>query len=1264
MSEPNAETPVHERFVIRERLGSGGMGVVYAAYDRDRDETVALKTLRRRDAASLYSFKKEFRTLADVAHPNLVSLYELIADDDRWFFTMELIEGTSFIDYVLLSPKPSLQEETAMISVLTETMPLDTAPASFVAPLPTSPLTRPADEIAFDETRLRAALRQLAIGVRALHNAGKMHRDLKPHNVLVTNDGRVVILDFGIAREVASTLSQLTAEAGFLGTLAYMSPEQARGADSTPASDWYAVGVMLFEALTGRLPFTGTLSRVLAAKLHHEAPSPRSLAEGLPPDLVELCEGLLERDAAQRPTGADVLRRLGGGDTPLPDQSYLRIEPMTDQGLTGRQRHLATLESAFIKTLEGQATTVHVHGSSGMGKTAIVHALLRRLIKESRAVVLPGRCYVRELVPYKALDGVVDSLSKYLLKLPRHDVEVLLPREIQALARVFPVLSRIEAIAETSLQGRGVTDRLPLRRLAFGALRELLGRIAEQQPVVLFIDDLQWADADSTALLADLLRPPDPPPLLLVTCFRSEEIGSQSFLEDLVSATGREDCIELEAGPLSPEDATELIRAYLGHRPEAELLVRGIAREARGSPFLIEQLSGYALTSDAGLTQTGLDRRVTLAEMLDQRIRHAPAGAESLLLVLAAAGQPIAATVAYEAAGLEGSERPLLAALQAGHLIRSSGSANSVELYHNRIGENLAGRVSRVEGQQIHRRIATALINHGLDDPEALFSHYRGAGDSALAAEQALLAARKASDALAFDRATLFYQRALDQGPFDDEERAQLQRELADTLAYAGRPSNAASTFLRLAERSEGMAALELRSRAAQEYLAGGYFDQGLAELRTVFAAVGLDMAKSPAGAILSLLWQRLRLRLRPRGFDFTPRSADQIPTQDLLRIDVCYTAAASLVTADTVRGADFQTRQLRLALRIGEPLRVARAMGLEVSYRATAGVRARKQATRLLERTVELARLVDDPFTTGLCHLHAGLMAYCFGDWVQSADRCEEAEALFTEQCTGAIWEVTFVRRYHLSALMHQGELAAVGRQLPDLLAEADERGNALAAANLRTRLGIVWLAADDPTACHREVERALRTWSQEGFHVVHYNGLISRCLADLYAGEDEAAFRRLIDTWPEVQRSYVPRIQVARIEMLFLRARCALAATAAGVTQDRPRREALRAAAKIAREKLHYGQPMVELIHAGLAQLDGDRAEATSGLQRAALGFEAVDMHLFAAATRRRLGELTQDEDGRDQVDKANAWMKRQKILRPDRMTAILAPGFARTC
>jgi eukaryotic-like serine/threonine-protein kinase len=274
-----------DRFAVQGRLGAGGYGVVYRALDRERNIPVALKTLRNVAAKALVRFKQEFRALADVSHPNLVTLYELSSREDQWFFTMELVDGVNFLWYVRGESYPAESGPTSALSSPTS--------AGLQAFLEQGHEDRgagePASGGALNLDRLRHALGQLTDGVLALHDAGKLHRDIKPSNVLVTREGRVVLLDFGLVAEIAPEQSR-TLEA--VGTPAYMSPEQIAGLPLTRASDWYNVGSMLYQALTGRLPFAGTVLEVMQRKRESEPVPPRALWPGVPPDLDDLCRSL------------------------------------------------------------------------------------------------------------------------------------------------------------------------------------------------------------------------------------------------------------------------------------------------------------------------------------------------------------------------------------------------------------------------------------------------------------------------------------------------------------------------------------------------------------------------------------------------------------------------------------------------------------------------------------------------------------------------------------------------------------------------------------------------------------------------------------------------------------------------------------------------------------------------------------------------------------------------------------------------------------
>ncbi|MFO0891380.1 MAG: serine/threonine-protein kinase [Isosphaeraceae bacterium] len=459
----NPRWPRIQDFEILGELGSGGMGTVYLALDRKSRRRVALKTMNRAGAMALLRFKSEFRHLLDVAHPNLVTLHELICDRGTWILSMELLDGVDFLRHVR-------GDATRTIGPLGD--------AGY--------------------RRLREALRQLAEGVEALHAAGKLHRDIKPSNVMVTPEGRV-LLDFGLAAEQDDEGEHRSTEQHLVGTAAYMAPEQAAGLPVSPASDWYSVGVMLFESLTGRLPFLGSIWKIVGDKQRFDPPAPSDLAGGIPEDLEALCNDLLRREPERRPGGVEVLRRLRGADLDQVGGSASRVPGPARistrhraAGLIGRDRHQASLDEALAALDGGRPVAVFLEGTSGAGKSALLQSFLAGQTERDDTVVLAGRCYERESVPFKALDSLIDALSRYLARLEAADVAAFLPRDVAALARIFPGLRRVEAVAQAPGRSVETPDPQELRRRAFSALRELLARLGDRRRLILAIDDLQW----------------------------------------------------------------------------------------------------------------------------------------------------------------------------------------------------------------------------------------------------------------------------------------------------------------------------------------------------------------------------------------------------------------------------------------------------------------------------------------------------------------------------------------------------------------------------------------------------------------------------------------------------------------------------------------------------------------------------------------------------------------------------------------------------
>jgi serine/threonine protein kinase len=1275
------------RFEVIDRLGAGGMGVVYHVRDRQRGVDVALKTLRHLSAASIYHLKQEFRALAGVVHPNLVRLHELAVEGDRWFLTMDLVRGVDFVGWVRPhAPRaemsdtldegdegdaPAGRDEDARTSGRARAASgVEERPSSSREPLP-PPSLRLAEGL--DVERLRAALRQLAEGIHALHAAGQLHRDLKPSNVMIRDDGRVVILDFGLAEELTEasregTLGSLDQQV--VGTPEYMSPEQAELRALSPASDWYSFGVMLFEALTGGLPFVGAPLSVLQDKLRREAEPPSRYVAGVPKDLDRLCAELLRRDPRTRPVGAEVLRRLGA--TAAAPRANNR--PSSPIELVGREAQLASLREAYDGLTRGRTVIVHIEGESGAGKSALLRTFLDELGGVDRALVLAGRCYERESVPYKALDPIIDALSRFLRRLGRLQAEALLPRDVLSLARLFPVLQRIEAVARAP-RLEGPKDPQELRRRAFQALRELLSRIGDRRALVIAIDDLQWADEDSARLLSEVLRPPHAPRLMLIAAYRGD--GAESLpalrqlraLQQALANSGGLDAVadlrastfsirklraqplevrNLDLQPLPPPEAQRLAHTLLADHPDRTGHALAIAGESLGNPLLLVEFVHFLRGGgDAG------EGPVTLERVIEARLAALPDDARRLIEIACVAARPLPLALAAAAASSPDPEGAA-ALLRAHHLARMAGGADAdrIEPYHDRIRAAVFATFSEPTLRDRHRRLARALEVHAQGDFEALCVHFAAGGEPAPASLYAERAADQSIATLAFDRAVALLRRAIELRGDDADplELARLHARLGEALANAGRGVESSEAYLRAAEAGGALELLELRRKAAQQLLASGHVDEALEVYTQVLDALGAPVARTPRRALAGVILRRAQLALR--GLDAKPRAEAEIPAATLARIDTFWMLGAGLSLIDTVRGAHFHARHLLAALDAGEPYRVARAIGVEAAFSATLGSKTAARTGKLLARVRGLIGSIDAPHAIGVYRVAEAYEAYHQGRFRRALAMFEEAEQVFRDRCAGVSWELANVHVFMLGALAHLGAYREISARLPPLLEEAEARGDRFAHVTLR--LGpphVVWLAHDDPAGALRDAEDATARWSKRDFHLQHYYAMVARAEALLYHGDARRAARVLDDARPALERSLLLRIQRLRIDLSFLRGRVALAAG------DEPgTATAEREARAIEREGVAWAGGYAQVLRAGVARRRGDDASTIAGLRAAALAFESTEMAMHAAAATRRAGKRIGGDEGRAMVAAAQARMSEEEVVDPARFSRSL--------
>jgi serine/threonine protein kinase len=1254
-----------QRYAVLRRLGEGGMGVVYEAEDRERGQKVALKTFRRVDSDTIYRLKQEFRALAQVSHPNLAALYDLVVDGASCFFTMELLDGADFLSSIQNARPRQLSALAYAKTEATQSHPTPTPRPSVDAlgspsdgpwqspyPMPTGPLP-----LACDERRLRAALPQLGLGLHALHQAGKIHRDIKPSNVWVTRQGRVVLLDFGLVADVNERRDSGTSgssSSAIVGTVAYMAPEQAAGElHLGPAADWYAVGVILYQALTGRLPFEGPPLRVLQDKQSFSPPPPRSFVPTVAPDLDEICCELLARDARERPVGAAALRRLG---VRTEERAFVQVTTTTssrDRQLAGREAELGELSAAFDALGHARAAAVMIRGASGIGKSSIVrHFLEQARERAPDLLVLSGRCYEHEAVPYRAMDSLIDHLSNHWCGLGHDEARALLPDDASLLPTLFPVLGRVPAVANAPRKAV-LSDTQEVRTRAFGALRQVLRRLALRHPLVLFLDDMQWVDGDTGTLLADVMRAPDPPPLLLLLCTRPE--GSEGVLPLVKRAHAEQRTVEV--GPLSEDAAVGLAASYLGESSDSDLAQR-IAREAAGSPFFLLELTRYmqgrTLDQVAG---KGLD--AVLGERIDGLGHDARLVAE----VVAVAGEPITLRTAGAAAGISAEElRRHMSLLRAQRFVRSAGGRgdDQVEPYHDRVREALIALLGDERRTRHHRMIATALT--GQATHERLARHWHGAGEPERAAEHAWRAAEEAEATLDFERAAGLYRMALEAGRWPEDKRRTLNTALAGALFDAGQPVDAAREFTRAAETTSASEALELRRRAADALLRGGYVEEGLEATGRVLAEFGLRLARTPLAALVSILWRRAWLRLR--GLGWKPRALSAIAQSELTRVDVLEGVALALAMVDSFRSGDFGTRFILGALRLGDPHRVSRALALEADLTAANG--NARRAARLCHELAALTGPDASPQEVAQLRTTEGVLDFlCHYRLRSSLAKLTEATEIYREHERRAGTEISIVGMFICWAQYYLGDLADLSRRVPAIIEAASRSGDRFAAVNLRTAFPIVNLVRDAVDEAEADVEDALAIWSSSHeFQMQHFFVMVAHADLALYRGQPARGDERFARDRKAFRASMLGLLPANRLLYHSAIARLALARAAAAPAGSSARRDALRDAKRVMAALRRTRQPLprafAQGVSAAMCKLAGDEDGCVRELRAAILALDGIDMAIFSNPLRARLGELVGGDEGRVLTGQAEAWLSAQGVRAPERMMAMLAPGY----
>ncbi|MFN0249407.1 MAG: serine/threonine-protein kinase PknK [Kofleriaceae bacterium] len=774
---------IGDRYQIVGELGRGGMGVVYLGRDLWRDMSVAIKLCGREDAHAMLWFKREFRVVASLRHPNLVELFELVAHERSYYFTMEHVAG--------VDPRRWTRPEADRHEEVNET--------STLAPLRAPPATATAAGAQFpiDFSRVRAVLAQLAEGLAFLHGRGVIHRDIKPSNVLVAN-GAVKLLDFGLALDRQRIDGERARDSNRLvGTPAYMAPEYLAQQTVTPAMDIFSLGVLACELVTGISPLKGI---------------DLSSRPDIPPDLEQLILQMIDTNPSRRPTALEVATVLLGSMTmPRPKRRFERF--------VGRAGEIDRI-TRIVADSTPRARVVVVRGPSGVGKTALVDEAIGRA---RIAGVLPelgwrGRCHERELVPYRAFDFIIDDLAAELIRAPELAATI---EHAGALGRGFPSLA--PALPATAMADPAGDLRVERERALIAMTRLFELAIADQRAVVT-IDDLQWADEDSIELLSTIISRMARA-LTIVATWTDDTAASDERLAAILERLGPAVDV-LSLAPLGNVELAEIVAAAAPAAPIED--VRAAIAIAEGSPYLAE-LIARELAETGAVERSGAEARLLGRLARDER---------SIVELVAIA---LSGTTFEELRSLTDLPSSTLTrelrSLEDARILKLSPSTGEpiYTCYHQRLRDAAHAAIATDTRRALHLRVAQYAELHD-GEPERLAHHYEHAGDTR-AGRWAIVAGDDARAQLAWAVATDWYERAIALG------ETRCRQQLAECLFLGGKLAEAADAYERLADGAPD-GGEKWRVRAAESFIKLGELERGLAILDGVLERRGEPRAR------------------------------------------------------------------------------------------------------------------------------------------------------------------------------------------------------------------------------------------------------------------------------------------------------------------------------------------------------------------------------------------------------------------------------------
>jgi predicted ATPase/class 3 adenylate cyclase len=798
------------RYQVRRFLGEGGKKRVYLAHDARLEREVAVGVIKTEglDATGLARIRREARAMGKLGdHANIVTIYDVGDDDGLTYIVSQYMAGGSVGDLVRSKEHGRLAIDAAL---------------------------RVADEVA-------AALEYA-------HAHEVIHRDVKPSNIWLAHDGTAKLGDFGLAHTMDRT--RLTMDGMMVGTVAYMSPEQALGRHPDSRSDLYALGASLYEMATSRPPFLGDdVVAVISQHINTPPVAPSWHNPDVPRALEALILRLLAKAPEDRPESAKAVRDALAAirstvsvSTAREDSDPNPLDRLAGGVFVGREREMDELRGALEESLSGHGKLILLVGEPGIGKTRTAEELVT-FARLRKAQVLWGRCYEGDAAP--AFWPWIQAIRAYVRE--RHPSELLAEMGSGA-SEIAQVVSEVR----DKLPGLPVPPPLEpeqARFRLFDGITTFLRNASRAQPLLIVVDDLHWADRSSLLLLQFVARELRDARVLVVGTYRDTEVRRQHPLSQTLGDLARGELAQrILLRGLTETDVARFIEITSGVTPRDDV-VNAVYRETEGNPFFVNEVvrllvSEGRLTAGPPSKSWSVNVPESVRDVIGRRLDRLSADCNKALTIAAVVGREFDLAVLMRFAEL--SDERLLDALDEALAARVVTQLPTVERYafsHALVRETLVAEVTPTRRARLHRKIGEtleALAAEGHDIHLAEISHHfaeaaRGGGDVEKAIEYSMKAAERATALVAYDEAVAEYEQALQAidlcRSIDEMRRCEILLALGEARDNAGNAAAAKEAFLAVAHVARTLGANELVARAALAF-SGRWI--GIVEVGTV----------------------------------------------------------------------------------------------------------------------------------------------------------------------------------------------------------------------------------------------------------------------------------------------------------------------------------------------------------------------------------------------------------------------------------------------